>query len=133
MESKGIKARWADLPMEDVRAGVRRCGFGTRDVMLVLNELQAGMDLHPHSHDFDQVALVLSGKAAFVLDGEAVEVNAGEVVLIPAGVEHYAQPIGDSPVMNLDIFAPAREDYLHLIQWMLSSEADESGDRTRSK
>ena len=35
---------------------------------------------------------------------------------IPAGVEHYIEPTGSEPVMNLDIFAPAREDYLHLLE-----------------
>ncbi len=34
---------------------------------------------------------------------------------IPAGVEHYSEPTGDEPVMNLDVFAPARADYMHLV------------------
>jgi mannose-6-phosphate isomerase-like protein (cupin superfamily) len=37
-------------------------------------------------------------------------------MLIPAGVEHYIEPTGEGPVMNLDVFAPARSDYMHLIE-----------------
>jgi mannose-6-phosphate isomerase-like protein (cupin superfamily) len=35
---------------------------------------------------------------------------------IPAGVEHYIEPTGEEPVMNLDVFAPARPDYMHLLE-----------------
>jgi hypothetical protein len=35
---------------------------------------------------------------------------------IPAGVEHYIEPTGSEPVMNLDVFAPARADYMHLLE-----------------
>jgi hypothetical protein len=42
-------------------------------------------------------------------------------MLIPARVEHYIEPVGDEVVENIDVFAPAREDYLHLIEWMRSS------------
>jgi hypothetical protein len=40
------------------------------------------------------------------------------VLLIPAGIEHWIQPTGDTPVENLDVFAPARADYSHLLEWM---------------
>jgi mannose-6-phosphate isomerase-like protein (cupin superfamily) len=43
---------------------------------------------------------------------------AGSIVFVPAGVEHYIEPLGDEVVKNLDVFAPAREDYLHLLDWM---------------
>lgn len=123
-KQKPIRATWSELSMEGVRPGVRRCGFGTDDVMLVLNELEPGMEVRPHSHDFDQLALMLRGEATFTLDGEELAMSAGDVLLIPAGVEHYADPIGDEPALNLDIFAPARADYMHLLDWMRSNGKD---------
>jgi hypothetical protein len=39
-------------------------------------------------------------------------------MLISSGVEHYIEPIGDETVENIDVFAPARSDYLHLLEWM---------------
>ncbi|MDQ3893216.1 MAG: AraC family ligand binding domain-containing protein [Actinomycetota bacterium] len=111
---------WEEIPDEPVRPGVRRRAFGTADVMLVLNECEPGMDLRPHSHDFDQIALITRGRAFYHIGDEANEVGPGSLMLIPAGVEHYIEPTGDETVENIDVFAPARADYLHLLEWMKS-------------
>lgn len=113
--------RWHEIPDEPVRRGVRRRGFGTKDVILVLNECEPGMDLRPHSHEFDQIAMITKGRAIYHIGGEPNEVGPGAVMLIPAGAEHYIEPVGDETVENIDVFAPARQDYLHLIEWMRSS------------
>jgi mannose-6-phosphate isomerase-like protein (cupin superfamily) len=110
--------RWDEIPDEEVRPGVRRRGIGTRDVLLVMNECRPGMDLRPHSHEFDQLALIISGEAISHVGEDHNEVGPGSVMLVPAGVEHYIEPTGSEPVLNLDVFAPAREDYLHLLGWM---------------
>ena len=41
-----------------------------------------------------------------------------DVMLVPAGVEQYIEPTGDETVENIDVFAPARADYLHLLEWL---------------
>jgi quercetin dioxygenase-like cupin family protein len=111
---------WADIPDEPVREGVRRRGFGNADVLLVMNECRPGMALRPHSHDFDQIAMILSGRGVYHIGDRAHEVSAGSIMLIPAETEHYIEPLGEEPVMNLDVFAPARADYAHLLEWMAS-------------
>jgi quercetin dioxygenase-like cupin family protein len=110
--------RWEEIPEEDVRPGVSRRAIGTSDVLLVMNECQPGMDLRPHSHDFDQLALIISGEAIYHVGDDHNEVGPGSVMLVPAGIEHYIEPTGSEPVLNLDVFAPARQDYLHLLDWM---------------
>ena len=119
--SDGIAVTWDDVPSEPVRPGVRRRGFGTSDVLLVLNECEPGMDLRPHSHDFDQIAMITKGRAIYHIGDEPNEVGPGSVMLIPAGVEHYIEPVGEQTVENIDVFAPARDDFLHLIEWMRAS------------
>jgi quercetin dioxygenase-like cupin family protein len=109
---------WGDLDQEPVRKGVHRSGFGTDEVLLVRNVLERGMDLNPHVHDFDQIALIVAGHATMHLDDETCDMPAGSVVLIPAGVHHYAEPVGDEPVVNIDVFAPVRADLAHLAAWM---------------
>lgn len=111
-------ARWEEIPDEEVRPGVRRRGFGTKDMLLVLNEAQPGMELRPHSHDFDQIAMITAGTAIYHVSGTPHEVGPGSVLLVPAGAEHYIEPTGDETVHNIDVFAPARGDYLHLLEWM---------------
>jgi len=110
--------RWDEIPDEQVRPGVRRRAIGTRDVLLVMNECRPGMEVRPHSHDFDQFAVIVSGEAIYHVGDDHNEVGPGSVMLIPAGVEHHIEPTGSEPVLNLDVFAPAREDYLHLLEWM---------------
>jgi hypothetical protein len=39
-------------------------------------------------------------------------------------VEHYAEPFGDEPVLNLDIFAPLRKDYMHLVDYQDFEESE---------
>jgi quercetin dioxygenase-like cupin family protein len=112
---------WDDIPDEPVRPGVRRRGFGTKDVILVRNDCEPGMDVRPHAHEFDQVAMIVKGRAIYHIGDEPNEVGPGSIMLIPAGVEHYIEPVGDETVENIDLFAPARDDYLHLLEWMPSS------------
>ena len=109
---------WDEIPDEPVRPGVRRRGFGTDRVLLVMNECEPGMDLRPHVHDFDQIAMIVSGRANYQVGDEPNEMGPGSIVLIPAGVEHYIEPIGDEVVQNIDVFAPARDDLIHLLEWM---------------
>jgi quercetin dioxygenase-like cupin family protein len=111
---------WDEIPDEPVRPGVRRRGFGTEDVILVRNDCEPGMDVRPHSHEFDQIAMIAKGRAIYHIGDDPCEVGPGSIMLIPAGVEHYIEPVGDETVENIDVFAPARQDYLHLIEWQKS-------------
>ncbi|HEU5151086.1 MAG TPA: cupin domain-containing protein [Iamia sp.] len=117
-----LAATWDTIPGEDVRPGVSRKGFGTQDVILVMNTIQPDMQPAPHTHDdFDQIATIVSGEAVYHVGDVAHRVSAGALLLIPAGVEHWIEPVGDRPVENLDVFAPARSDYAHLLDWTRSA------------
>lgn len=105
---------WSDIPREVVRPGVTRAGFRGDNSLLVMNWLEPGMEARPHSHPFDQVAYILSGRVRFAVGEHVVEVGPGEMIHIPAGVVHYGEVVGDEPAVNLDVFAPVRADYEHL-------------------
>jgi quercetin dioxygenase-like cupin family protein len=117
MDSQGKvqRAIWEELPKEAVRPGVTRAGFRGEDVLLVMNWLQPGMQVKPHRHPFEQLACIVQGRMRFVVGGEVIEAGAGSVIRIPPDVEHYGEPIGNETVLNLDVFAPIREDYRHLV------------------
>ena len=112
-----------NIPIEQVRKGVTRAGWQGENVMLVMNVLERGMDLNPHTHTFEQVAFIMKGRAIYHVGDQHEEVGPGSVFAIPAGVPHYIEPIGDEPVYNLDVFAPPREDYQHLVQHQKEDEA----------
>lgn len=116
MVEKTSFANWNALDRETVRKGVERVGFRGEDVLLVMNWLEPGMDLNPHSHPFEQVAVIVSGHVRFHVGDEVFEGGPGTFIRIPPNVEHYGEPIGDEPALNLDVFSPIREDYKHLVE-----------------
>lgn len=115
--AKAQAYRWDDLPREVVRPGVARAGFRGNDVMTCMNWLDPGMEVSPHSHPHEQLAFVLKGRMRFFIGDDTVEVEAGGMVRIPPGVTHCGEVVGDEPVLNLDVFSPLREDYLHLVTY----------------
>lgn len=108
---------WDTLPTESVRPGVSRAGFRGEDVLLVMNWLQPGMDVRPHSHPFEQVVYVVKGAMRFWVDGTETIVKEGGLIRIPPDAEHCGEPLGDEPVLNLDVFSPIRDDYRHLVEY----------------
>ena len=83
--------------------------------------MSRGWKKKPHSHPFEQLAYILSGRVRFEIGDDVVEVGPGEVLRIPPNVMHCGEVLGDEVAVNLDVFAPARNDYLHLTEYQ---EAD---------
>ena len=117
--------RWRDLPRETVRPGVTRTAFRGDNALMVMNWLEPGMEVRPHSHPFEQLAYIIAGRVRFTVGDEVVEVGAGEVLRIPPDVVHCGEPVGDETAINLDVFAPVRDDYRHLTAYQ---EADFTDD-----
>jgi len=108
---------WDRLPREQVRDGVSRTAFRGDNALMVMNWLTPGMEKKPHSHPFEQLAYVVSGRVRFEIGDDVVEVGAGQVVRIPPDVVHCGEAIGEEVALNLDVFAPVREDYKHLTEY----------------
>jgi len=53
---------------------------------------------------------MISGKLRFNVDGEISDVETGDSWCLPGGVEHSAEALEDSVV--IEVFSPVREDYL---------------------
>lgn len=117
MTQKATLYNWNTLDRETVRRGVERAGFRGDDVLLVMNWLEPGMDINPHSHPFEQVVYIAQGRVIFHIGDDDIEAGPGSIIRIPADVVHYARPVGDEPALNLDVFAPIREDYRHLVDY----------------
>lgn len=70
----------------------------------------------PHSHDFDQFTMILSGTLVLVVDDVEYIMPPGSAVLIPAGAMHTGRVQGSERVFNIDVFSPPRADYLPLAE-----------------
>jgi quercetin dioxygenase-like cupin family protein len=108
---------WNTLPRESVRQGVERVAFRSNDAMLVMNFVSPDMQVRPHQHDYEQVAICVQGRMRYHVGDEVFEMGPGSMIRVPAHTMHYAEPVGDELVLNLDLFPTVREDYRHLVAY----------------
>ncbi|MGH8862775.1 MAG: cupin domain-containing protein [Jatrophihabitantaceae bacterium] len=109
---------WDDIPVTQVRPGVRRRVYASDELIVAHHELEVGMLLNPHSHeDFDQLVYIASGRANYYVDGTPHEMTAGSFMLVPRGSEHYVEPL-EGPCVNIDYFVPPRADLAGARDWI---------------
>jgi quercetin dioxygenase-like cupin family protein len=87
-------------------------GLHGEKMMMVLNTTQPGHTMPMHSHPHEQVGMVYAGKASLRIGDQERVVQKGDFYCIPADVPHADTCIGEEPFVMLDIFFPAREDFL---------------------
>ena len=116
MPTTPFHTAFAGLPRESLFGGaLERTAVRTDDALVTFNWIQPGHpEVPPHDHPYDQLSFVFSGTLEIELAGKPYPVHEGELLYIPAGVPHTGRVIGDEPVLNIDVFAPRREDYLPL-------------------
>ncbi len=74
------------------------------------------VDLEPHalvpwhSHEHEQLGILLEGSLEFWIGDEQRTLQPGDMWRIPGGVRHQAQA-GDTHTRALDVFHPVREEY----------------------
>jgi quercetin dioxygenase-like cupin family protein len=72
--------------------------------------LRKGAVVPIHHHLHEQTGYLVSGRLGFVIEGEHLQAEAGDAWCIPSNVEHGAEALEDSVVV--EVFSPVREDYL---------------------
>ena len=100
---------WDDQPWEHVRTGVQRKLFSGEGATLQLTRLMPGHEPRPHSHPNEQIVYILDGEIDFYIEGEATRLRAGNLMVVPPDTRHWGEVVGDTPVLNLDIFTPRRD------------------------
>jgi quercetin dioxygenase-like cupin family protein len=107
--------------LEDIRAVepfrvwdavIARSVEGER-VSFAVVELDPSAHVPEHSHENEQLGVVLSGTITFRVGDETRDLAAGGTWRIPPNVPHEAHA-GDAGAVVLDVFAPVREDWASL-------------------
>ena len=101
---------FGDVTAFELAAGVRGRPLFGEGAMLNLIEFEPGATVPLHSHDHEQLGIVIQGMQALVIDGVPHEMGPMDGYVIPGGVEHSAY-CGPDGALVLDIFRPVREDY----------------------
>ncbi|MCP3904521.1 MAG: cupin domain-containing protein [Planctomycetes bacterium] len=105
--------RWEDLAADQPMERLSRRRLVGVHAMLSEIRLRAGCHVPTHAHANEQFACVISGRMRFGLGAEGsperreVTLGAGEVLHLPPHVEHSADALEDSVV--LDVFSPPSE------------------------
>jgi mannose-6-phosphate isomerase-like protein (cupin superfamily) len=103
------------MDLTTVRPGFARTGLRSDGAITTVNWFEPGYKTRgQHSHPFDQLSYVLVGSMRFFVGDDTFDLVAPSVLHIPAGVPHGAEPLGEERALNVDVFAPVREDYLPL-------------------
>ena len=88
-----------------------RAVHGERLTLAVV-ELEPGAIVEEHSHDHEQLGIVLRGSIRFRIGSEVRELAPGETWAIPSNTPHRAEA-GPDGASVLDVFAPPRDEWEH--------------------
>lgn len=103
--------RGTDAPIETVDTGVTRQVLGhDSHLMAVRVTFKAGAVGYVHTHPHRQVTYVESGTFDATLGEERQRIGPGDTYFVPPGLPHGVVALSDGVL--LDIFSPAREDFL---------------------
>lgn len=91
-------------------------GRNGEGMMMVLTEISPGANVPAHAHPHQQMGMVYAGKAKMRIGNESRIVEKGNFCIMPSNMEHEATCLGDESFVMLDIFYPAREDFIEKIK-----------------
>ena len=104
------KTSWNAIEVEKLNDLLSRQMISGDNATVSQIYLKRGAIVPRHSHLNEQYSWIISGKLKFVFDDREIVVGAGEFLLIPPNVPHSA--IAEEDTVDVDIFAPRREDWI---------------------
>lgn len=103
--------RKRELRMKKSVPGAQMWALGLENTMLTYFELAPHTSFPEHSHESEQITLVLEGRLVFEFDGRIEALKSGDAIAIPANRPHscWTESLACKAV---DAWSPVREDYL---------------------
>jgi quercetin dioxygenase-like cupin family protein len=107
--------RMEEVPLTELRPGLFGKVYPGAEMTLVRWIFQPGTPrtgMHVHT-DHEQYGLVVQGRVEMQVGDEIVELGPGDIYWAPRNLPHgRTLVLGDVPAHILDIFVPAREEYV---------------------
>ncbi len=101
---------WDQMEKEVLSPTIARKIISGEKAMVAQVFLAKGAVVPEHHHESEQITYILEGALKFQIEGQEIVVGKGQVLRIPSHVPHAAIALEDT--LDLDIFAPIREDWL---------------------
>jgi quercetin dioxygenase-like cupin family protein len=98
------------LGPQQIWAGVTARAVHGEQVTVSLLELDPGSTVPEHSHDNEQVGVLITGSLDFRIGAEARQLGPGGIWCIPARVPH-AVSVGPQGAVLVEAFSPPRDDW----------------------
>lgn len=99
-----------DVELQQVWDGVAARSVHGERLTLALVELDPNSVVPEHSHDHEQLGLVVHGSLRFRVGDETRDLSAGGTWRIPSNVPHEVH-VGPEGAIVVDVFAPTRDDW----------------------
>lgn len=85
--------------------------LGANEVSVIRQRQAAGGFNPDHSHNTEEVIMLLSGRLAVTVDGERQEMTAGNALIVPAGSVHSHVNLGEDSA-ELLLISPANRTFI---------------------
>ena len=115
---------WEQVKAEQVTELYSRKVALGENLSIAKLEVKQGAATRMHSHDNEEIVVVLRGVWQFFLPTGDVTLHANQMLSIPPGTEHGSRVLED--VVALDICSPARIDWLSGEDRILHHDPDQS-------
>ena len=112
-EPQYARYRWSDVREEEMAPNLLRQIITGDSMMMARFQMEAGQVVPAHSHENEQITMVVEGVLRFWLgggDSGVVDLGPGEILHVPSDVLHKAEAL--ERTVTFDIFSPPREDWL---------------------
>jgi quercetin dioxygenase-like cupin family protein len=101
---------WNKMKPEEISELYNRKLVRCENLMVARVEVKQYSVTQPHSHDSEEVIIVLKGAWRFYLPDGAVTLKDNQMLAIPPGVQHSSETLEDT--VAIDICTPSRLDWV---------------------
>ncbi|HOV25702.1 cupin domain-containing protein [Acetivibrio straminisolvens] len=105
---------WTKVKNELIGENADMYVISSENITVSKFEFRETIDLPTHSHDSEQITVVVEGEMTIKYGEIEKKMSAGDACIIPANVPHSAK-ISKVPFKSYDIFYPIREDFIRKI------------------
>ncbi|HAK89983.1 MAG TPA: cupin domain-containing protein [Nitrospiraceae bacterium] len=103
--------RKGELKLRSNVPGASMWAIALDKAMLTYFEMEPDTKFPEHSHEAEQITLILEGELTFTYEGETTTLKAGDVIAIPSNAVHSAFT-GNMPCKAVDAWSPVRKEFL---------------------
>ncbi len=110
---RGSELRDIETPGGNFGSGLATPSRGAAEVSVIRQRQKPGGANPAHTHDREEVMVVLSGELTIDMGGEHHRLAPGDAVIVPSGTPHRVENAGAEPAEWL-LVAPAGVRFFHM-------------------